>query len=30
MLAAGIPTGGLGGLSWQALSTYSGGSETAL
>jgi hydrogenase-4 component F len=30
VLAAGIPTGGLGGLSWQALSTYSGGSETAL
>ena len=30
MLAAGIPTGGLDGLSWQALSTYSGGSETAL
>ena len=30
MLAAGIPGGGLGGLSWQALSTYSGGSETAL
>jgi hydrogenase-4 component F len=30
MLAAGIPTGGLGGLSWQALSTYSGAGETAL
>jgi len=30
MLAAGIPTGGLGGLSWQALPTYSGGSATAL
>ena len=30
VLAAGIPTGGLDGLSWQALSTYSGGSETAL
>ncbi|MDX6439219.1 MAG: hydrogenase-4 component [Gaiellaceae bacterium] len=30
MLAAGIPTAGLGGLSWQALSTYSSGSETAL
>ncbi len=30
ILAAGIPTGGLSGLSWQALSSYSGGSETAL
>ena len=30
VLAGGIPTGGLGGLSWQALSTYSDGSETAL
>jgi hydrogenase-4 component F len=30
MLAAGVPSGGLGGLSWHALSTYSGGSETAL
>ena len=30
MLAAGIPRGGLGGLSWHALSTYSGGSATAL
>ncbi len=30
MLAAGIPAGGLGGLSWHALSTYAGGSETAL
>ena len=30
MLAAGIPAGGLGGLSWQALSTYTGGGETAL
>ncbi len=30
MLAAGIPTGGIGALSWNALSTYAGGSETAL
>jgi hydrogenase-4 component F len=30
VLAAGIPTGGLGALSWQELSTYSSGSETAL
>jgi hydrogenase-4 component F len=30
ILAAGIPAGGLGGLSWQALPTYSGGSETGL
>ena len=30
MLAAGVPGGGLGALSWQALSTYAGGSETAL
>jgi hydrogenase-4 component F len=30
MLAAGIPAGGLGALSWHGLSTYSGGSGTAL
>lgn len=30
LLAAGIPTRGLGALSWGALATYSGGSETAL
>jgi hydrogenase-4 component F len=30
MLAAGIPVGGLSALSWHALSTYSGGSGTAL
>jgi hydrogenase-4 component F len=30
MLAAGIPAGGLGALSWNVLSTYAGGSETAL
>lgn len=30
MLAAGIPTGGLAELSWQALPSYAGGSGTAL
>jgi hydrogenase-4 component F len=30
VLAAGVPGGGLGALSWRALSTYSGGAHTAL
>ena len=30
LLAAGVPGGGLGGLSWSGLSTYSGGRESAL
>lgn len=30
VLAAGVPGGGLGALSWRALSTYSAGSESAL
>jgi hydrogenase-4 component F len=30
LLAAGVPRGGLGSLSWDALSTYDSGEETAL
>jgi hydrogenase-4 component F len=30
LLAAGVPEGGLGALSWRALSTYSAGSDSAL
>jgi hydrogenase-4 component F len=30
VLAAGVPGGGLGALSWRALATYSGGAHTAL
>ena len=30
LLAAGVPGGGLGALSWRALSSYSSGSDTAL
>jgi hydrogenase-4 component F len=30
LLAAGVPEGGLGGLSWRALATYDSGTETAL
>jgi hydrogenase-4 component F len=30
ILAAGIPSGGIGALSWHALTTYSSGSESAL
>jgi len=30
LLAAGVPGGGLGALSWRALSSYSGGSNSAL
>ena len=30
LLAAGVPEGGLGGLSWRALSTYSAGNDSAL
>ena len=30
LLAAGVPRGGLGSLSWEALSTYASGEETAL
>jgi hydrogenase-4 component F len=30
LLAAGVPSGGLGALSWKALGTYASGSESAL